>query len=1355
MSIFEDLEESVLSTYNSSNKQSLNDVSLDLEERDKIIHEITTSISSKLNVDYSDFSNHIFFDSAYASVNFAAQRIVESYPIDGELKEKNSWHETNSGFENWFFEQWPKQQGFLFLQSGSNFASVKDFEGILNYNSASRSGKFCVDAVVRPYVNIPSNAIYPIVSFVNTASSDQGFSLFLRNVSGEKYLFFKISNAAGTNLISASFDSYISSSVPVSAKLTQLSMSIFIDGAIAKEAGLVHSGTTSFGQDFSVGYMKSGSVAHFYSGSIDDVRFWNGDRSNDLIIKNSKRTVYSNHSGGLRLYWKFNQPAEYGTKIVDYSGYGLHGQLTGSQYSFSTNLVSGTLGSWFFDSGDPILSLNNSRVENFLDTQRTSGSNYDDSNQNMIFNLVPSHFTEMENSDYQQYFLLLTARHYDRIKLYIDHLSNITKITNEKYNGPPENLLDLAGKHHGIDIGDIFTGVDPLQFYFGENINSVTGSLDVSLREIRETIKRNVLGNLPYILKSRSTRQSVKAALSSLGLDENLISFVEYTDFSGGIKTTYTPRTIEARVANFLTSSNIYISSSAYTTSSVNTHQIRAMFFTGSPHVSQSVLSFHSASSLLLGLSVERDNLTSSTGKIRLQARSGSGALVSISSSAELFNNKWINFTIQRNQASNLISFRATSADRSGLLFSSSAQQSFVLNSGSVDSVFLGTSGTNYFSGFMNEYRAWHGYNPTDLMLDRWGLDWTSTEVENVLSDITKLKHHLKLNDFTSSTTGGGPIHDYITSNSGSSYFGFSTSSVLAFPGKYIDINESLSSYDLTVDNDKIRIRSGSAFSVSDRNIDIPFVSLNFSPINSLNKEIFKWVGDISKLSNVIGDPINQYRETNANLDAIRGMFFKEKVSSKIDYEKFSELIQWFDSNFGQLISQLIPVDVASSISSFVVEPHLLEINSLKKSAASNNATRNLNLDATIRVAPVLTASSATTELSLADPGRFGAFVSASGEITKDVYFFYPTSSEGLNYANRLERNVLTNVIRNNYENDAPRGYGNGNYNLIITGSNYLKNTLNVDSAFMVSGVYYINGGAKGTNYLSSSTGEPMSPFTGAMNGYQDARWLWMQTSTSASVSQIVDEEKEQFVYDYGIGYGGMWGQLRFRSNKSTVGTPQYPSGSKEFGSRRGFIGENTVVGSVKNSEYISVFGRDGLKTTMLWPINNAFDGVEVFCTGSAATFFSDGSSAASFGQVIDIENFKTLNIEILGRTNNIGGGSNSTKIVFEIKFQFFSRELPGDYGFETVMSSSHASAAAPFYNNMMSSIYRFSTDDLPKGKLSNFNLSFERSLPKQKFMRVFLTPTTAEAENYGSFFVLVKGILSGDERIKDDLSIV
>lgn len=1355
MSIFEDLEENIFLMYNSSNRQNLSDISLDLEERDKIIHELTNSISAKLNVDYSDFANHVFFDSAYSAVNFATQRIIESYPIDGELKEKNEWKKINTGFENWFFDQWPKQQGYLFLQSGSNYVLGNDYEGVLNYNSASRSGKFTVEAIISPHVNIPNNSIYPIINFSNTASSDHGFSLFLSKVSNQKLLFFKVVNAGGTNLFSASVDSYISSSFPVSARFGEVSASIFVDGRLVKSEPILFSGTTNFSYALHSGYMLSGTTEHFYSGSIDEVRIWTTDRSDDLIVKNSKRTIHANHSGGLRLYWKFNQPSEYGTKIIDLSSFGLHGALTGTQFNVSTNIVSGTLGSWFLDNGDPIFALQNSRVNDFLTIHRNSGSNYDDSNSNMIFNLFPSYFTDTEGSEYQQLFLLMTARHLDVLKLYIEHISNIKKVTNKQFDGPPESLLDLAAKHYGLEIGEIFSNIEPLQNYFGENINSLSGTSDFSIQEIRESLKRNVLANISYILKSKSTKQSLKAALASLGLDENIISVVEYTDFSGGIKTTYNPRTIEERVANFQTSSNIFISSSAYTTSSYNTHQVRTLFFTGSPHLSQSIISFHSASSLLLGLSIERENLTSSLSKVRLTARSGSGLLVSISSSANLFDNEWINFTIKRSQAENLISFFVTSADRGGIIFSASSQGSFVLNSGSVDSIFLGSSGTNYFSGFMHEYRAWHNYNPSNEILSRWGLDWKNTEVVDFLNDASKLKHHLKLNDFTSSTTGGGPINDTVTVLSGSSYLGFTTSSYFNFPGKYININESSVSYDLSQDNDKIRIREGSSINFGDKNIDIPFVSINFSPINSLNKEIFKWIGDVSKLSNIIGDTLNQYRETNTELEAIRSKFFREKVNSKIDYNKFSNLIKWFDSNFSHLLSQLIPVDVASSISSYVIEPHFLEINSIKKQVAASNTTKNLNLDASVSLRPVLTASNLTRELGLADPGRFGSFVSSSAKISDDVYFIYATSSEGLNYKDRLERKVLDTISRDNLTFESPKGYGNGFYTTIITGANYLKNSLNVIPNFMVSGVYYLNSGAKGTMYLSSSTGEPTTPFTGQMNGYQDARWLWMQTSTSGSVSQIIDEEKEQFVYDFGLGYGGMYGQLRVRSGKSIVGFPRYPSGSKEFGARKSFIGENSVITNLKVEDYIQVFNKNSLRTYPIWPLQNPFDGVELFLAGGTSVSFKDGSSAASFGPIIDIEDYNTINIEILGKTNIIGGASNETHILFELKFQFFSRETPGDFGFETVLSSSRTNTNNPFVNNFVEARYKLTTDALPKEKLINFNLSFERSLPKQKFMRIFVTPTAGEVGNNGSFFVMMKGVLSKNERTQDGLSII
>lgn len=1347
---FIDLEDSV-GLYNSSNKESINDIALDGEEVDKIIHELTSSNSSNLNVDYSEFANHVFFGSAYACVNFAASRIIENYPLAGELKQKNGWHASNSGFENWFFEQWPKQQGYVFIQSGSNYVSVFDYEGLLNFNSASRLGKFTAEAMVAPYANIPNNSIYPICSFTN---EDSGFSLYINQVADNKFLNLKVSSSTGLNLISCSYNSFVSSSHHVAAKLSENSLNLYIDGNLSKTQTLVYSGSITFGNKFDVGFLKSGSVDHYYSGSVDDVRFWTSDRDDNLILRNHNRTIHSNISGGLKLYWKFNHPQEYGNKIVDFSGYSLHGVLTGSSFSVATNIKTGSLGSWFSDNGDPIFSLENQRVDSFLEEQRLSASNYDDQNENMIFNLVPSYFIDGDDTEYQQLFLLLTARHYDRLKLYIDNISNITNLTTANAGGPPSNLLDIAAQHYGLSIGSLFSDADPLQYYFGENINSFSGTIYSTIKNIKESLKRNVLSNLSYILKTKSTRQSTKAALAAIGIDENIVSISEYSDLSGGIQTTYTPRTIEERVANFQTSSLVFISSSAYDATSINVHQVRTLFLTSSSQISQSVLSFHSAGVLMYGVSVERNNATSSAGIARLYFRNNSNSLLSITSSADLFNNNWINFTVQRNPSTNYVSLHVTSADRNELLFSSSASQAVTINAtNQCDSIFLGSSGTNYFSGFMHEFRAWHGMTYTDQMIYRWGLDWKNTEIQNLEEDFNKLKHHLKLNDFTSSaSTNGGPINDSITVLSGSSFFGFTSSSLYNFPGKYIDIHESCTSYDLNVDNDKIRIKSGSNFYKNDETRDIPFVSINFSPINSLNKEIFKWVGDVTKLSNVIGETTNQYRTTNAKLNSIKYAFFNQRVNSKIDYEKFSELIKWFDSNFAQLISQLVPVDIKSSISSYIIEPHLLENNSVKKPVASSDSNRRLNLLGTIVVTPVLTSSTLSTELSLVDPGRFGSFVSASARISKDAYFNYGSASSGINFRNTSSRNDINSKLRDNVYKTSPRGYGNGFITHNLTGANYLKSTLNVIPNFSISGVFYKDSGDLGTRYLSSSQGAPTFSSNLTFDGVQDARWLWIQTSTSGGVSQIVDEEKEQWVYDTGIGYGGMWGQLRFRSGKSIIGSPTLPPGSIQYGTRKGFIGEGTVVGKSSVSDFISTFNRDNLSTTMIWPMYNAYDGVELFFTGSQVVKFADETPAESFGPVIDIEGFNTLNVEILGRTNKIAGYSNSTSILFEIKFQFFSRETPGDFGFETVLSSSKSGGT--YTNNATEVKYRLSTGDLPKNQLLNFNLSFERSLPKQKFMRVFITPSLGEDGNIGSTFVLVKGILSNNERTVDDLPI-
>lgn len=1356
--LFDDLEENLRKTYNTSLKESFDDMGLDEEERDKIVNRVSGSALSDLNVDYSDFTNHVFFGSAYAAANFALARIIRDFPTDGELKEKNAWRDTNTGYENWFFDQFPKQQGYLQLASGSSgYAIIKDYQQKLDLASGSVLGPFTMEAVVQGQLD--DDSIEPLIS---TVSPDAGPIYWIFSVRGAtsgrpKLLNFSYNISGSGTEITASLEAYASQSVHVATTYdpSDNHIRLYINGdEAAKKNVQANTGSIRNG-DIEIGHIAVSGLDLYLSGKIDDVRIWKTSRPQELIKRNYYRTIHANHSGALAAYYKFNQPSEYGNKVIDWSGNGLHAELTATangSTTYAANFRSGTLGSWFKDDGDPILALHNTRTDAFVTEQRNSGSAYDDDNQNMIFNLVPSVFVDGDNTEYQQLFLLLSARHFDRLKLYIQHLSNVTKTKTSQFDGPPDNLLDLAAKHYGLDIGGIYAAADPLQNFFGENIYS-SGALDSSINSIRTILKRNIVANMSHLLKSKATQEGIKSTLRSIGLNDNIVSISEYTDFSGGVQTTFSPKTVEQRVAHFLTSSKIYASSSTYFGARANDHhihQLRFLMNTGSAYLSQTLMSYvNTSNSYFMQVRAERSNLTGTTGKLRFIDSTGASFTSSIQ---PMWNNNWINLTLNYDSNLESGSFYVSSMDRNGLIFSASDSQNFdIQTSVAPMQIVLGTSGTTCFDGHMHEYRSWFAdssWADRKPMYNRWGFDWSLTEIENPLIGYQNLITYLKLDDFTGSITGGGPIHDYANGLSGASYTGFSSSADFNFPGKYIDKFDIAHTYDLNVDNEKIRIRNTTEFTDNDQNYDIPFVSIDFSPVTSLNKEIMKWMGNLERLAQIVADPIYAYRDTNAELDALRSAFFRERVNSRIDYAAFANLIKWFDGNFGYLLAQFIPLDMGYSISNYVIEPHILEYNKVKKFVGAGAAGRTSNLEASVSVRPQLTASSAGSHLGLADPGRYGAFVSASAEISRDVYITYSSSSIGINFENSVGRKVMDTILRDDLEKNSPDGYGNGFYTRSITGSNYLKNSLNVYSMF-VSGVSSYDQSSD-AGFVSSSHGTPSVVYTGSFDGYQDARWLWIFTKDGT-----IDESEEQYRFDHGLGYGGMYGQLRGRNNKSIIGKPLFPNDANEQVGSLGdsCIGESSIRGKIPNVQYIRVFNDDKLKTHVLWPNNlNSYDGIQLFMRGVSEMYFLDGNEAGGFGDTIDIEGYNTLNIEILGRTNPIGGASNYVELNFELKFQFYSLETPGTYGFETVMSASRD--ASGYNTKAVERSYNLRTDQLPKDKILNFTLTMERSLPKQKFMRVFITPTCTDGLSVGSFTVLVKGVLSNNERTVDDLEV-
>lgn len=1347
---YEFFNEELLQQFGSSKKESIDDFALDEEEVDKVEFEVSQSFQSvSLRVDYSNFANHVFFGAAYPSVYLATQRLLSpenGFPWNGELKDKNEWRRINSGYDNWFFDNYPKQQGFAFFNSASNQAwiEVRDPEQKIIPNTSSVLFEFALKAYETPIEN------QSIISYTDLAFNN-GFNIGL---SASKEIYFTIKSGSLGTTISASYSSFISSSNFISClyDFDTHSASIFFNGEGVHSSSVATLGAiTQQNLKFYIGSrLTNAGVVEYFSGALDDVRVWHSKRSPTLIKRNFYRTINANHSGGLKLYFKFNEPAEATYNIPDYSGNNLYGIFTGS-FSVSTNRISGTLGSWFKDGGDPIYFTNNSRVDAFLSEQQNSASYFDKENRNNIFNLVPSFFINEEGNEEMQMFLLLVARHYDRLKLYIQHLSNVLFSNESEFNNAPDELLNVLAKNYGLDLGGVYESAGPLEYFFGEDV-LVTGSLDTPIKAIRNQLRRNLVNNLSYILKSKSTKEALEASLRSLGLDENIVSISEYSTLSGGIQTTFTPKTLERRVAFLTTSSFINLTSSVYSSTNDRTYEVRVLFDTGSVSLTSSIFSILSSSQKAISqLYIERENLTSSYGVVKLFNTGSTSSLIS-SSLLPLFNNNWVSFAVVRQPTVGGVdtTLRALAFDRDEMLFHFSGTQSAVGAESKplVASASLGTSGTLRFKGYMQEFRAWsRALSENEVVYH--ARDFESLALDDFNTNINSLISYLKLNDLTGSATGTGELHDYVSSLPGSKYVGFSSSALYNFPGKFINKLEQSYSYDFAINNDKTRVRNSDELETNDTVKDIPYLSVDFSPAVSLSKQISLWFGDLAKFNNIVGQPYNKYRSEITELGVLRYNYFSNKLNNKLNFESYFNLIKWFDANFSFFLSQLIPLDIISSLSNFVIEPHLLEYNKVEHIFPYRKDERSTTIEGSSSYTPTVLTEAPGRSLATQyfDPGRFGSPISASAKIGSDAVINYTGSvsgtSLGVNFTNRQARNMLDAFMSGNVALLAAPGYGNAFVSYCITGSqkDYYKQVLNVNTQFNISGVHY-RGDAINSNYLTS-TFQPINATTstGSFNGVNDQRWLWnLGTLNSTTFSPPT--------FDVGIGYGGGWGQLYAINGKSILGQGPQQSNAGAIGSlsSKRFAAISPVV------DYAE--GTEDRRTYILWPKLNDFDGVYIFNGDLGATGTGSvgklGISASMFGEVIPIEGYKFLTFDIIG--NKIADNltdSSAFRVRFDVRFQFFNGDKPSPNDFETVLSSSVTGSG--YTTEAVPVRWRLETvpsGDASSGRPHSFNLNFERDLPDKKFMVVHMTVALLKSDgtlglnNPIGYTILTKGTL-------------
>lgn len=185
------------------------------------------------------------------------------------------------------------------------------------------------------------------------------------------------------------------------------------------------------------------------------------------------------------------------------------------------------------------------------------------------------------------------------------------------------------------------------------------------------------------------------------------------------------------------------------------------------------------------------------------------------------------------------------------------------------------------------------------------------------------LRIHWRLADGQTSTAGGNvyAIDSALSSSIGTG----SNFAAAAVPyTKFLEDYAYIPSVEYGWNQQKIRIFNSSTIESTDRWQDERFVSLEFNMYDALNEDISHLMSSYDELNNLVGLPMNRYRESYEGLQQMRETYFK-RLQGQLSFRTFVDMLDFFDSTFVSVVARLLPARALFKGDELVVESHILE----------------------------------------------------------------------------------------------------------------------------------------------------------------------------------------------------------------------------------------------------------------------------------------------------------------------------------------------------------------------------------------------------------------------------------------------
>jgi len=682
-------------------------------------------------------------------------------------------------------------------------------------------------------------------------------------------------------------------------------------------------------------------------------------------------------------------------------------------------------------------------------------SNYDYQNRNNLWNNLPDYIKFDEQNNQLELLISMLGHHYDYIWTYIKDITNKNINDNRLNYGISKDIIAETLKSFGIKLytnsqnkENIYSGIlgmNPDGTFLPSTgsyvINNYISSSNYTIPEndISKELYKRIYHNLPYLLKSKGTKNGLKSLITCFGIPSTILDVKEY---GGNSKQ---PHTFESSYNNFNYSLNL---SSSYlsipwlpsqqqfldTSSDIVADTIEFRFKTNNIISSQSLLNIDNK----IGVNILYT--TSSSGNINFFVSGTQGYVTSSNINLPYFNGEWWNVVLTKETGSFDLDqgnkYTLIIGDKKDKIINNLESSSIQILQQSISSSynqswenfdtssFLYIGGpnsiiTSSFSGSIQEARLWinnlsilditeHILNPKSFAYNNPTSSYNNlifraplgSELDNTLTQYIYSTHPSDIESFLSASSSFSRAE--IINYSNSDYLYNYEEFIVNLPKgvNNIDSNSKIKiiENDILADNVLSPYVSIIREPLENNTQNLSKIEIGISPENSINEDIIKQLGGFN-IDDYIGDPRDADLETYPDLVELKHHYF-QKYLRKQNLFDIIKLLSYLDNSLFKILKDFTPAK-SDLYSGLIIKSHILERNKNKK----NEPTLEFhNIDAEIDTAFFTGSNASNTSFNSYNTH---SYITPSGITTKinndnkesGIDFYLPTAYAGKGFS--------------------------------------------------------------------------------------------------------------------------------------------------------------------------------------------------------------------------------------------------------------------------------------------------------------------------------------------------------------------